>query len=40
MIRRLIIFLLIVGCEKVLESIKEGCTTATACNYDANYFML
>ena len=35
MIRRLIILLLIVGCEEVLESIKEGCTTATACNYDA-----
>ena len=27
--------LLIVGCEVPLESVKEGCTTATACNYDA-----
>jgi len=35
MIRRLIILLLIVGCERVLESIKEGCTASTACNYDA-----
>jgi len=35
MIRRLIILLLIVGCEEVLKSIKEGCTTTAACNYDA-----
>ena len=33
MIRRLIILLLIVGCE---EPIIEGCTTSTACNYDAD----
>ena len=31
----LLIVLLIVGCEELLQSIKEGCTTATACNYDA-----
>ena len=31
----LLIALLIVGCEEVLESIKEGCTTSTSCNYDA-----
>ena len=30
----LISILLIVGCEKVLEPIKDGCTTSTACNYD------
>ena len=36
MIRRLIILLLIVGCEEVLESINEGCTTTTACNYNAD----
>ena len=30
-----LILLLILSCEEVLESIKEGCTTATACNYDA-----
>ena len=35
MIRRLTILLLIVGCDEVLEFIKEGCTTATACNYDS-----
>jgi len=29
------LILLILSCEEVLESIKEGCTTATACNYDA-----
>ena len=29
------ILLLIFSCEEVLESIKEGCTTTTACNYDA-----
>ena len=33
MIRRLIILLLIAGCE---EPIIEGCTTSTACNYDAD----
>ena len=27
--------LLIFSCEQLLESIKEGCTTTTACNYDA-----
>ena len=27
--------LLIVGCEEVTEPIIEGCTTTTACNYDA-----
>ena len=32
----LLSILLIVGCEELLQSIKEGCTTATACNYDAN----
>ncbi len=32
----LLSILLIVGCEKILESIKEGCTTATACNFDAD----
>ena len=29
------ILFLIFSCEEVLESIKEGCTTTTACNYDA-----
>ena len=29
------ILLLIFSCEEILESIKEGCTTTTACNYDA-----
>ena len=33
MIRRLIILLLIVGCEKPPI---EGCTHPTACNYDAD----
>jgi len=33
MIRRLIILLLIVGCE---EPPIEGCTHPTACNYDAD----
>ena len=27
--------LLIFSCEELLESINEGCTTATACNYDS-----
>ena len=31
----LLISLLIFSCEELLQSIKEGCTTATACNYDA-----
>ena len=31
----LLFILLIVGCKELLESLKEGCTTATACNYDA-----
>ena len=31
----LFIALLIVGCEEVTEPIIEGCTTTTACNYDA-----
>ena len=31
----LLIPLLIVGCEELLVSKKEGCTTATACNYDS-----
>ena len=29
----LLIGLLIVGCEAVLESLKEGCTDSSACNY-------
>ena len=29
------IVLLIVGCDELLVSKEEGCTTATACNYDA-----
>jgi len=33
MIRRLIILLLIVGCE---EPAIEGCMTDTACNYNAD----
>ena len=31
----LLIALLIVGCEEILESLKQGCTTTTACNYNA-----
>ena len=34
MLRKIPYYILIVGCEQLLESIKEGCTTATACNYD------
>ena len=29
------ILLLILSCEEVLESVTEGCTTTTACNYNA-----
>jgi len=37
MIRRLIILLLIVGCEdNSTEPIIDGCTVSTACNYDIN----
>jgi len=36
MIIRLIILLLIVGCEEVLESIKEGCMDSYALNYDTD----
>ena len=42
MIRRLIILLLIVGCEEVIEPEPDvyGCTDANACNFnaDANIF--
>ena len=30
------ILLLVFSCENILEAIKEGCTTKTACNYDAD----
>ena len=36
MLRRLIILLLIVGCDNSTESNKHGCLDSQACNYDAD----
>ena len=36
MIRRLIILLLIVGCDLLQEEDVSGCTDSTACNYNTD----
>ena len=33
--KRLLVVLLIIGCEETTEPIIEGCTTSIACNYNS-----